>query len=237
MKLRVLSVIGVLSLAIIACMGTANAQTGVSILNGCFAVTGFTDGCSGGPYGTVTLTPSGSNVDVSLTLDPGFYFTDSSGAGKALSFDLNTSSSATITDLTSGFTEDGASGKGANIDNTWDANTSGWNYAIECGDSLDGSEHLPCPGGAGGSSSDATSLSFVVDGVTISNFVENSDGYYFASSIYSSDPGSGQTTANDLTVTPEPSSALLFGTGLLALSGFLGFAWRSRSASNVTPSC
>ena len=67
--------------------------------------------------------------------------------------------------------------------------------------------------------------SFVVDGVTISNFVKNSDGYYFASSIYSSDPGSGQATAN--AISPEPASYLLFGSGLLGL----GAIFRKKLAS------
>jgi hypothetical protein len=207
---------------------TARADA-TSVFDACTPISGasfdppFTGACGTSPYGTVTLTQAGSNVDVTVALDPGFYFTDSTGAGKAIYFDLNTSSTATIAGLTSGFVEDGASGHGASIGGTYTAGTGSWNYAIECSESLAGND--PCPGGAGGSASDATSFSFVVDGVTISNFVKNGDGYYFASSVYSSDPGSGQVTANALS--PEPASYLLFGSGLLGL----GAIFRKKLAS------
>jgi hypothetical protein len=205
--------------------GTARADA-TSVLNACVAISGsgFGGGCGTEPYGIVTLTQSGSNVDVSLQLDSGFYFTDSTGAGKAIYFDLNSGTlDSSITDITNGFSLDTASGPSGSINNTFNAGTGSWEYAIECGDSLAG--HEPCPGGAGGSSADATYLSFVVDGVTISNFVKNSDGYYFASSIYSSDPGSGQATAN--AISPEPASYLLFGSGLLGL----GAIFRKKLAS------
>jgi hypothetical protein len=211
--------------------GTARADV-TSVFNACTPISGasfnppFTGACGTSPYGTVTLTQVGSNVDVSVALDPGFYFTDSTGAGKAIYFDLNSDTPDTsITDITAGFTLDSASGPSGSINNTFNAGTGSWEYAIECGDSEANKE--PCPGGAGGSSADATSLSFVIDGITISNFVKNKDGYYFASSVYSSDPGSGQVTSNALS--PEPASYLLFGSGLLGL----GAIFRKRLARAV----
>jgi len=197
--------------------GTARADA-TSVLNACTSIDFASPpggGCGTSPFGIVTLTQSGSNVDVTVTLDSGFYFTDSTGAGKSIYFDLSTDTpKSDITGITSGFSLDESSAPLSNpIGGTYTAGTGSWDYAIECGD-------VACPGGGPGSSSDATTFSFVVDGVTISDFVKNPDGYYFASSVYSADAnddtgGSGQVTAN--AISPEPASYLLFGSGLLGL--------------------
>lgn len=221
MTRSILTTVAVLIILGFAGAGTAHAQTTFT-LGSCtpISIPGDTPpvvgGCGSGPYGTVTLTQSGANVSVTVSLDSGYYFTDSSGAGKSIYFDLNTASTATIASITSGFSLDSGSGHGGAIGGAYTAGTGTWNYAIECTESLAG--NLPCPGGAGGSSSDATTLSFTVDGVTISNFVKNGDGYLFAASVYSSAAnggtgGSGQALA----VTPEPESMFLFGSGLVLL--------------------
>ena len=212
MKKYIMTGLAILMLMLVIGAGTAHAQTTFT-LGSCtpISIPGDTPpvvgACGSGPYGTVTLTQAGANVNVTVALDTGYYFTDSTGAGKSIYFDLNTATTATITGITSGFSLDSGSGHGGAIGGAFTTGTGSWNYAIECGD-------VSCPGGAGGNSSDATSLSFTVDGVNISNFVKNGDGYLFAASIYSSAAnGSGQALA----VTPEPASMLLFGSGLLAL--------------------
>jgi hypothetical protein len=210
-----------LGVLFIAGAGMAYADATVT-LSACAPVDGVnnvTGHCSTGPYGTVSLATSGANVNVTVTLDSGFYFTDSVGAGKALFFDLSGNiSDASIVNITSGFTLDGASGPTGNIANSFDgaAGTHGFEYAIECGD-------VSCPGGAGGSTSDATTFSFTVDNVAISNFVANGDGFYFESSVYASDPGTGEVTGSSESNSsvPEPTSVVLFGSVALLAGGAL----------------
>jgi len=215
MTRSILTAVAVLILLGFVGAGTAHALTSFT-LNGCnpISIPGDTPavvgGCGTGPYGTVTLTQVGANVSVTVALDNGYYFTDSSGAGKSIYFDLNTASTATIAIITSGFSLDSGSVHGGAIDGAYTPGTGTWNYAIECGD-------VSCPGGAGGNHLDAATLTFTVDGVTISNFVPNADGNMFAVSVFSSAANGGAGGSGQAVVTPEPESMFLFGSGLLLL--------------------
>jgi hypothetical protein len=118
-----------------------------------------------GPFGTITTTVDGANLDVTVSVAPN-YDVDT-GAHWALTFDLATSG-LTITGLSSPFFQ--ATGSSFTND---PFNTSPFNYAIGC------------TGGGGGQNScnDATGFSFViVNGGSLSPIL--TDGVYFAADVF-----------------------------------------------------
>jgi len=169
-------------------------------------VDGCTGGCGTGPYGTIDLAQSGSNVIVTETLDPGYVFV-SSGAGDALEFNATTGtidSSSITTGFSIGPAPDSASTFGSFL------------------------KSITCSGcGNGGSSPLYGPLMFTVDNTLISDFIQNSKGYYFASDIGELSSGNmlpvvstGNVGSDGGTpVIPEPPSLLLLGTGLALLAG------------------
>jgi hypothetical protein len=182
-------------------------------------------GSQTGPFGTVTLTTDGANVDVDVKLasTDGFVKT---GAGDALDFYLANGStpisSITIAGLTSGFTAlnttSGITGVGS-----YDAGgAKGFNYAIGCGSAC----------GTGGSDIFTGSLDFTVDSVTLADFQASAGkngGFYFAVDICDGTSGTdpvqcagrpGKTgpvsaeTDSPIDSVPEPITLSLFGAGL-----------------------
>lgn len=178
------------------------------------------------PYGTVALTSSGSNVDVTLTLASGVGLVHT-GAGYSLTWDLTGDPAITVSGQPSGFslvTNVSASGSGS------------WDYGLKCSVST-------C--GHGGSSPYTTPLSFTIDNVTLADFTTNGNGHYFSSDVCigvtSSDTcGGGITgviTGGPATVTPPPSPSsapepassaglMVLALGLLGATRFLGHARR-----------
>jgi hypothetical protein len=169
---------------------TDNIQSGCS---------GSTSSLCSGPFGTVTLTSAGSNVNVSETLNPDYYFIHT-GAGDSLEFNA----SGTVVGLPSDFSLVSSSPVTA-------SGLGSFTQGISCTGCGNGASKVPYT---------PQTLSFTVDGATLSSFTANSDGNYFASDIADYDPTDKKVIATgnvggmgSAPVVPEPASLLLFGTG------------------------
>lgn len=208
---------------------SAQAQTTFTLsVDGCRA------GCGGTvPYATVTLTQEGSNVLVTETLNPtytrGFV---ASRAGRSLEFNISGDPIITISanpGLTSGFTIGTGTSPGVFKVGPAPARASSFgrfDYSVSC--------MVPSGCGHGVSNPDMGPLSFVVDGVTITDFTANGRGFFFASDLQGVNGHTGNVADNTVglaVVTPEPTSLLLFGSGLLALGAVL--RRRKRAATSA----
>jgi hypothetical protein len=178
------------------------------------------DGCTGGcgtgstTFGTVVLTQTSTGVTVLETLNSGSEFVQSSG--DSLAFNVTGATTASITDLTTGF--EIASGK--NEPPYMESPFGDFALAVTCG-------AVSC--GPGSSTQNPGPLSFDVTGVNISDFFGTSSSYgdvFFTSDIIgpsgkTGNVGSDGSTPTPPTPTPEPSSLVLLGTGVLGAAGML----------------
>jgi hypothetical protein len=185
------------------------------------------DGCSGtcgtSPFGTITLVQTATGVvTVTETLKAttpaeGFVAT---GAGESLAWNLTGNPAISIGFLTSGFGITGA---------TSASSFGSFEYSVSCAG-------ISC--GPGASVVNPGPLSFTVTdgaGVNVSDFIGNTGGFFFASDIIGVNGNTGNVAAGPGTTppppsVPEPSSLMLFGTGLTAAAGLA----RRRIASAIS---
>jgi hypothetical protein len=183
------------------------------------------------PYGTVNLHQDSANVDVTVTLAAGEGFVNT-GAGAALTWDLNGEPVVTIENLD--LTHFAVSHNGTSTGNL--DGSGSWFYQIDC---------ISC--GSGGSNPYPGPLSFTIDNITIADFIINNKtatGYLFASDICTQigvDGAcagiTGDVVASDIPSepTPEPATLALLGAGLLGF-GVLGHRQqRAGSRKSSTP--
>lgn len=168
--------------------------------------------CGSGPFGTVTVKDiSSTEVQLMLSLDPGYNFASTGAGGKvAFGFNISDSATATIKNVTSPFDSAGAQTI------TADPAKGSYDESIQCDSALSSN----CKGGL--QSSAPTSFTFdIVDtgGITDADFGKNANGYYFYADIGNSS-GTGVASASStspLSSVPEPASLFLFATLLAGM--------------------
>lgn len=161
-----------------------------------------------GPYGTVTWSNYGSNAlnpEVQVTVD----VTSPVSTATFNDFSFNTSKTVTV---------DSSS-----------VLPSGWTLTADPSKSTDGFGKFSYILGNGGNSSSTGTLTFILDGMSATNFSRNSLGNAFALHWF---PNNGGATgfAGDVLSVPEPGP--LLGAGVVTLMG-LGYSWRRRKRATA----
>jgi hypothetical protein len=174
--------------------------------------------CGTAPFGTILLTQTTATVvTVTETLKAGEVFAGT-GAGNSLGFNVVGAATA-LGDISAGFS--------VGLTNTKFSSFGTFLYSIACNDCQGG--HPTNPAGP---------LSFTVSratGITITDFTNNTGGFYFASDITGTNGKTGNVASMGggpvtTTATPEPVSIVLSGAGLMAI-GLVGLRPRKASGS------
>ncbi|MBS1800886.1 MAG: PEP-CTERM sorting domain-containing protein [Acidobacteria bacterium] len=180
-------------------------------------------GCSVLPAGTVELQQNGANsVNVSVSLASDYSFRQAPDNNHhSLVFDLSGVSGVSATNIASGPTSQTFSflGLGSYKDAGLGSN---FQYAFDC---------TTCAKGATGTPTQSLTFTLTGTGLTESSFVSNGS-YYFGVDVVGLDSAAGIGLTGNIGATgpgspvappavPEPSSLLLFGTGLTAIGGMI----------------
>ena len=168
-----------------------------------------------GDFGTVTVTDVAGGVTVDVALKNASFFVTTGGGHESFAFDLSggTLASTAFTGVTAGFTVDGAQSP-----------PSSGNFTNGLSDNL----------GNGSSHELAGPLDFTITGVTISDFIVNNLGYYFAADLSITTAGvvsTGEIGANTTVVTavPEPSTWAMMILGFFGV-GFMAYRRKGQTA-------
>lgn len=218
---------GVITLAVLA-LAAAPPPASASITPPPSSTYNFTiDHCSGSggcfgtatSLGTVTVSDSGSEVNVDVQLAQGIYFLNT-GLGATFGFNIAGNPSITDQSLPTGWTLNSTSAGAVHMDGFGD-----FGYGVDCNSPV-------CGTGGSGATSNPTSLSFNISGnFDAADLAALSSGgspsVFFAADVYSSLTGNtGPIGAvGEQTTVPEPATLALFAVGL----ALLGLALRRRA--------
>ncbi len=202
----------------------AQPVTYLLTLDGCSA------GCGTGPYGSVTVSQDArvaGALDFSVLLGAGYSFRHANDLHHAaFGFDLAGNPQIAMSSFSSGVFSRGTDAVSLSPFGVME-------YSIKCA-SEDG---FTCVSGA--NAGNPTTLSFMVTSqtgaLTLGSLVANPDGYLFtvdavnngtcagctAGSTGNLAAGTVSAVTNQTIATPEPATAAVFGTGLLALGGLV----------------
>ncbi len=206
-KIALLGTVCVLASAI-----SASADTIFSLNN-----SGCSSGCNVLPAGTVTLHQNGTNdVFVTVQLGTDYSFRQANDSNHhGFVFDLSGVSGVSATNVSSPFAFQGF---GSYNDSPFGT----FQYDFEC---------TTCGAGVPVTPTQTLTFDLIGLGLLESSFVSNGSGFFFAADVVGLDAAAGVGLTGNIGATdpttpppptvPEPSSLLMFGTGLVAAAGAL----------------
>jgi PEP-CTERM motif len=202
---RLLVVMGILAAGLIVLASPAQAIVFQFTSDHC------TGGCGTAPFGTVTVTQNGANVDVTVALAAGYSFVKT-GSSDFQDFKFN-ATGVVLGDIT----------VDAHVP-VLVAQTGAFN-GDGTGDFAFG---ITCPScGNGGAGAFTAPITFHVANATISDITQpNNLGNIFVADVLAPNGNTGPVDVNTVAV-PEPSSLLLIGSGMV-FAGMLGRRWKRR---------